>query len=170
MNKKAHSNAYKIVMISAVFFLSASFGVFADTTGTLTLQGYVPEILDITVTPTGNQTGLDLSIDETDVEVATVVERSNKKTGYTVTLESANNGNFAGLDAGNTDVLPYTLSYDGTSVDLSGGSAVITDEDGKSSGGRNGASRSVSISYTGSGELLYEDDYEDILTFTIAAK
>lgn len=145
----------------------------AQTTGSVTLTGTVPAVLDITVTALPAASSLDLSVDTTNLAVATVVERSNKKGGYTVTLESANakvlGGSaafFKSADPANTDTLTYSISYGGTPVTLSAGSALVTDSNTKTLG--TGTSKTVAISYTGA--FLYEDSYSDTLTFTITAK
>lgn len=150
--------------------------VFAATTGSLTVQGTVPAVLDITVTATAAANTLDLTTDVADLAVATVVERSNKKAGYTVTLQSANGvtsslstGRFKSADVANGDYLDYSLKYGGSSVTFTNGIATITDSSTKTTG--TGASKNLTISYTGaSGVLLYEDTYLDTLTFTIIAK
>lgn len=74
----------------------------------------------------------------------------------------------ARADAGNSDTLAYTMTYGGTAVSLSSGTAVVTDVTTKSNAA--GTDNELRISYTGSGQFLYEDTYEDTLTFTITAK
>jgi len=115
---------------------------------------------------------LDLSVD-TNTAVATVVERSNKKGGYTVSVESLNAVSsgatqpyFKSTDPGNADTLSYALTYGGTTVTFSSGSAIVTDSNTRTTGA--GESREVRVSYTGA--FLYEDSYSDTLTFTITAK
>ncbi|TVR59334.1 MAG: hypothetical protein EA426_07320 [Spirochaetaceae bacterium] len=147
----------------------------AQTTGTLLLRGTVPAILEVTVTPEPAANSLDLSIDVTDLHVATVNERSNNLGGYTITLSSANaaaegtsDGVFLSADVDNDDALQYSITYDGDAVVFGGGSAIVADVNGRTSA--LGNSRDVRISYTGSAEFMYADEYEDTLTFTIAAK
>ena len=159
--------------ITIFAIICAGTAMFAGTTGTLTLTGTVSGVLDITVTSTATASDLNLLVDQSDVEVATIVEKSNKVGGYTVQLESANavaaNSNVATLNGtgANTDVLEYSLSYDGNAVSFSNGVAVITDA--SSTTGSSGVTKSMSISYTGD-DGLAEDTYSDTLTFTIAAK
>lgn len=147
----------------------------AETTGTLSLQGTVPGILEITVTPEAGAGSLDLGVDAVNVAVATVVERSNKKAGYTVTLESFNavagsaaDAYFANTDPAVESSLQYTISYGGNAVALSNGAAVISDVVGKTNA--SGSSKAVTISYNGATDFPYEGTYSDTLTFTIAAK
>lgn len=160
----------KITILAVVFAILFSVGtISAATEGTLLLQGTVPAVLEITVTPeSGVNDALDLSADITDLKVATVLERSNKKAGYTVTLSSANNGVFQNTDTTYDYSLDYTLAYDGSEIDLSSGSAEITNESVKTTGA--GTSKNVTISYNGEADFPYEGTYTDTLTFTIAAK
>jgi hypothetical protein len=178
MNEKKYS-IYKRFNGKAAFLLILLAGTIsmtgAATTGTLVLQGTVPGILEITITPEPGSSALDLSIDAANLKVATVNERSNKKAGYTVSVESAN-AKAAGIDTpyfDNTDPdvsssLDYQISYGGNAVALSGGSAIISDTAVKTSG--TGTSSDVAISYNGAAAFPYEGNYSDTLTFTIAAK
>lgn len=167
MTERKNTRIYKKAFIFAVLFLIATAGTFAAKTGTLELRGTVPEILEITINSNGAQS-LDLSQNVSGLNVGNVVERSNKKTGYTVTVESANGGNFQSSDTANTDALDYILSYDGSSVTLTNGAVEVSNVDGKTAS--DGASNALNISYNGADSFLYEDTYSDTLTFTIAAK
>jgi hypothetical protein len=162
----------KTIGFTLVLLGIAALPLMAQTTGTLTLTGTVPPILRITVTALPAASALDLSSD-TDTAVATVVERSNKKGGYTVSVESLNaitDGTaqpfFKSIDAANGDTLAYNLTYGGTTITFTGGSAIVTDSNTRTTGA--GESREVRVSYTGA--FLYEDTYNDTLTFTITAK
>jgi len=161
-------------IIVSLMILAAIAGVAtAQTTGTTDLIGTVPAILSITVTANATASNLDLSTDQTDLVVGTVVEKSNKKAGYDVTIQSANAGAgasafFKSADAGNTDTLTYTVKYGGNPVTFSGGSANVSNVTAKTPA--TGTSNDVSISYTGSTANLTEDTYGDTLTFTITAK
>ncbi|WP_319477637.1 hypothetical protein [Marispirochaeta aestuarii] len=162
----------KLIIIAAVLAV-LTVVVSAQTSGTLFLQGSVPEILEITVNAEPGSDALDLSVDASGVKVATVIERSNKRTGYTVTLESSN-AMAAGsdtpqfVDTTGTASLNYSISYGGSGITLSSGSAVISDVSTKSPG--SGAANDVAISYNGATDFPYEGTYSDTLTFTIAAK
>lgn len=172
---KANSITYKKIFIMAMLIVFSAAAASAATTGTLTLQGSVPEILEISVNADPNASDLDLTIDASNVKVATVVEKSNKTAGYTVTLESQNAA-AANVDTGllaldSTDVdysLSYEITYGGNAVTLSNGSAVISDVSTKTAG--TGNANDVAISYNGASEFPYEGSYSDTLTFTIAAK
>ena len=149
--------------------------LFAATSGTIVLQGTVPVILEVIVTTDPAAGSLDLSQNVTDVLVGTVVERSNKKAGYTVTIDSTNAVNagsnvarFESADPANLDTLDFTISYGGVPVALSSGSATVSDQVVKTAAAGN--SNEVRISYDGTTAFMYEDAYTDTLTFTITAK
>jgi hypothetical protein len=148
---------------------------FAATTGTLTLSGTVSGMLEIAVTPAAAASALDLTVDVTDLAVATVNERSNRKAGYTVVVSSANAlaaaANQAFLQSAdplNPDTLDYTLTYDGAAVALVAGSAQVSDVWAKTPA--SGTDKELCISYSGSSSFLNADAYADTLTFTITAK
>lgn len=171
-------NTYtKITILAVLMVLAASLGLSAQvtTTGTLNLSGSVPGILEITVTPDAGAASLDLGIDAANTRVADVTERSNKKAGYTVSIESANAATsgsdsafFSNTDPAVSSTLSYTITYGGSAVTLVGGSATVSDVAGKSTAA--GTVNEVAISYNGASDFPYEGTYEDTLTFTIAAK
>jgi hypothetical protein len=161
--------------ILAFALMALAAPAFAATSGTLTLQGTVAGILEISVTPTPAASALDLTANTTELLVATVNERSNRKAGYTVTVQSANaaaaSANAAFLksvDALNADTLGYTMSYAGAAVALVGGVAQVSDVSAKTAAG--GTDKELRISYDGAASFLNADDYADTLTFTITAK
>lgn len=164
----------KIVAILVIGLIAVS-TLFSATTGTVTLVGTVPGILEISIVEESVASSLDLTADEPDLLIASITERSNKKAGYTVTLESENavedssgQAHFDSSDSGNTDTLNYSMTYGGAVVSLASGSAVVTDQTTKTSG--TGDIKELRVSYSGSSVFLYEDTYEDTLTFTITAK
>ena len=143
------------------------------TSVSITPQGTVSSVIEISVAPIAGYNTLDLAVNATDVDIANITERANSKNGYTVTLASANAGStstpkFAGATAGNTDVLPYSIKYNGTTVSLSSGEAIVTDASAKTSG--TGVTKLLEISYLGASSFLNADSYSDTLTLTIAAK
>jgi hypothetical protein len=102
-------SAYLAALVGCAYLSNAA------TTGTVSPGGTVGGVLQITVTPQGTPSGLDLTAVGADVSIATVTERSNHKTGYTVTLTSANavatavnTAYFKGADA-NPETLNYTI-------------------------------------------------------------
>jgi hypothetical protein len=160
-------------IVAVIALTAVAIPGFSATTGTLLLQGTVPGILEITVSALPAASALDLSANAANLAVASVTERSNRKAGYTVTLQSANAGAgnaffFKSADVANPDTLAYTLSYDGVPVSLVAGSALVTDASAKTAAA--GVVKGLSISYSGAASYLNEDTYADTLTFTIAAK
>ena len=162
----------KKITILAVALLSISSIAFAQQlsdSASLTISGTVEKFVSIAITPTGN-TGLNLATDLTDHSVASVNEYSNVAAGYTVEVESANNWQLLGQTNG--DALSYTATYDSASVDQSIATATITDANDRTGGFGDvtGVDKVFAISYSGANANLYNDYYEDTLTFTITAK
>jgi hypothetical protein len=136
----------------------------AATTGTLLLRGTVPRLLEITVSPEAIASTLPLDTTQSNTLVAVVNEKSNSKTGYNVSISSANLGKLV-HESETSSVVNYNLSYDGNAVDLAAGDVFTY-----SGAGANNNNRNVNISYTGiDHDLLIEGDYSDTVTFTIAA-
>lgn len=132
----------------------------AATVGTLNLQGVVPAVLSITITPEPLATNLPLDTTQSNVKVAEAVEVSNSATGYSVDIVSANNGQLVN----GSDTINYTLSYGGSAIDLANGDAVT------GASGAVNASKDINISYTGVDyALLTQGTYSDQVTFTISA-
>lgn len=137
---------------------------FAATSGTLLLRGTVPRLLEITVTPESIASTLPLDTTQANVLVAVVNEKANSKTGYQVSISSANQGKLV-HESVNSSSVNYALRYNGSAVDLSTGQTFTY-----SGAGANNNNRNVDISYTGVAyDLLIEGDYSDTVTFTIAA-
>lgn len=152
-----------IFLTSALLLLSSA--SFAATTGTLLLQGVVAQKISVSVTAASAASTLDLSASQTDLAVASVNEISNSKTGYKMTISSANLGKLKRTDG--SDVFAYSLKYNGSAVALS--SAAGTTITNSSAAAVN-ANKAVTISYTGSAaETMVEGTYADTVTFTIAA-
>lgn len=135
----------------------------AATTGTLLLRGHINGVLSVEVDPVGTtNTSLDLTTTQTNLAVANVKERSNQG-GYKITITSLNLSSL--LRTTGPQVIPYTMRYGGSSVDLStaAGTSFTTTGSGLLSN-----DKAVEISYTGVPESsLLPGDYEDIVTFTI---
>jgi hypothetical protein len=159
-------------ILAVVAMIAVALPGFSATTGTLLLQGTVPGILEISVAALPAASA-HLTANRASLPVANVTERSNRKAGYTVTLQSANAGAgnaffFKSADLLNLDTLAYTLSYDGAPVSLVAGTALVTDASAKTPAA--GVAKGLAISYSGAASYLNEDAYADTLTFTITAK
>ena len=162
----------KFVMF-ALSALLVGGSAFAATTASITISGSVPAILEISVTPAPAASNLPLTSSVSDLPVATVVERSNKKAGYFVRLESANavaaGSSVAAFGSPETpDTMPYIIKYGGNAVSFSNGVALVSDVSSKTNA--SGTSRLVSVSFDGANHFLDESTYGDTLTFTVIAK
>lgn len=144
--------------------LSAS----AATTGSLTLQGTVAQVLSIGVTPTdgtpGDATysGIDLHTTSAGLLVANASELSNSNTGYKVkvtydgVMENA-------ID--NSTPFSYSLLYNDSAV-ATGTDTVVTNN----GSGVYNLAKTVKIAYTGvAQENLVAGTYSDTVQFTIEA-
>ena len=134
--------------------------VAADTSGSLTISGTVAAIMSLTFS-TNSYTALPITDGATDLTLATITEICNGKSGYTVTISSANKSYLKGADSSNSDSLGYTLSYGGSSVDLAtSGSATVSSSSKTAAAGM---AKAVKISFASS--YLNADTYSDKLTF-----
>ncbi|TVQ28420.1 MAG: hypothetical protein EA382_01995 [Spirochaetaceae bacterium] len=147
--------------------------VLADS-AVVSMVGRMARLLDIYAVREPGIRTMDLTATVADRLIATIHERSNSATGYTVTLSSANLTADSGqpgpffLHGGGSERLPYSLTYGGAAVvGWSGGAAVVTDSDGITASGW--LTRELRIAYAGS-DTLAAGDYQDVLTVTISAK
>ena len=140
----------------------------------LTVYGRMAELIDIYSIREPGIRFMDLTITQTNKLIATVNERSNSATGYTVSVTSRNLANDGGatepffLQSSAAGTLTYSLTYDGAAVgSWSAGTAELTDSSVTTA--PEWVSKQLQISYSGS-PALPAGDYEDILTLTISAK
>ncbi|MFW5689192.1 MAG: spore coat protein U domain-containing protein [Spirochaetota bacterium] len=148
--------------------------VLSDTVD-VAVTGRMAQLVDIYADREPDIRSMDLTTIATNRLIATVHERSNSVTGYTVAITSANlaadTGGatvpfFAHLAGGGT--LDYSLTYGGSAVGpWSGGSALVVDSTAITA--PEWISRDLRISYSGSASLD-AGDYEDRLVLTISAK
>ncbi|MFW5801609.1 MAG: hypothetical protein ACOCVC_06225 [Spirochaeta sp.] len=156
------------------FFVIMLFGALAlpafaqwEQSGSLTVQGNMPLIVELQIEDAN--TTLQLEEAATDVLIATVRERSNSTSGYTLSLTSANAGELAD-DTGDSS-LAYTLSYGGTEVDLTSGTIVANSSTSRTPA--QGVEQEVLVSHgsgDADGDFLPEGQYTDTLTFEITAQ
>jgi hypothetical protein len=140
----------------------------AAPTGTVTINGRVPAVCDVVVTPeAGSQNIPDISLGDTDRIVATVNENCNNVGGYTMTLVGTNSGDHTGLfiDSVSSDTHPFTVTYDSIAAPAGG---VVTNVNAP---GIN-LDKTVRISYPADANLTPSAGftYAETLIFTIAAK
>lgn len=154
----------KFLAVTALVTLTTT-SAFAATTGSLLLQGIVAKKVNIVVTPVAVASALDLGTTQSDLKVATVNEQSNSKTGYKVTITSANLGKLKRTDG--AEVFSYSLKYAGAAVGLT--SAAGTTFTNSSASAVN-VNKDLNISYTGvAAESMVEGTYSDTVTLNIAA-
>lgn len=155
-------STFKTLAITTVLATLSSQS-FAALSGTLLLKGNVPAVLAISVDAEAIASSLPLDTTQTDTLVAVVNEKSNSTSGYKVSISSDNAGKLV-HESESASTITYSLSYDGQSVDLANGDeftygSAPVDVD-----------RDVTISYTGKEHTeLFEGDYSDTVTFSIAA-
>jgi hypothetical protein len=154
----------KNLLIALTFSLTTS-AVYSATVGTLLLQSNVPTKIAIVVTPVSVASALDLSTTQADLKVATVNESSNSKTGYKVTITSANLGKLKRTDG--SEVFSYSLKYGGSAVGLSTASGSVFTN---ASASIVNVNKDLNVSYTGiTPESMIEGTYQDTLTLNIAS-
>lgn len=154
--------------VAVVVILHASAPALAAQTGTVTINGQVPAVCDVIVTPEAAATNIaDISAGDTNLVVATVNENCNNVDGYTMTVAGTNSSDHTGLfvDSVSGDHHPFTITYDNVAVPVSG---VVTDMNAP---GIN-LDKTVRITYASDGSLTPSTGftYAETLTFTIAAK
>ena len=165
----------KLALVALVMLFFAVAAVTGDTVKTatigtnasITISGSVAQIVELKVTEYTAANTLDLDgTADLDVLIANVVERVNHKTGYKVYLTSTNKSVLAG-SAGNTDTIPYNLTYNSETVVFDTvGTAIITDFGSKTS--KAGSSKDLRLKTNTLMDLFpYADTYTDTLVFAI---
>lgn len=154
-------------IITLLTFILTTLPVHGAIIGNALLQGKVSARVSIEVFPEVIATSLDLSTTQTDLKVASYREKSNAiLAGYRVTITSANLGKLKRVDG--ADVFPYTLKYDGTTLNLST-TAGTTYERWHIF--PVSTLRNLTISYTGKpAEQMTAGTYADTITLQIEAR
>lgn len=154
----------KLLAVTALIALTST-STFAATTGTLLLQGIVAQKVSVAVTAQSVASALDLSTTQTDLKVGSVNVQSNSKTGYKLTISSANLGKLKRTDG--AEVMGYTLKYGGAAVGLSTSAGTTFTN---SAGSIVNVNNDINVSYTGvAAESMVEGTYQDTVTLSIAA-
>lgn len=162
---------YNRILIAALTGLTPLFYAVSGqsaTTGTVTINGMVPAVCAVVVAPEAGALNIaDISIGDSNRLVATVTETCNDPDGYTMTVVGTNSTNHTGLfkDTVSNDTHPFTITYNNVAV-ASGG--VVTDANAPGIG----LARPVKITYSTDATLTPSAafTYQEVLTFTIAAK
>ena len=150
-----------------ILFTFLSRAAFSVESGKLLIRGPIERRISLVVTPEAIASALDLTTTQSDLKVATLNERSNSKTGYIVSVTSANLGKMKMLDG--AEVFSYTMKLDGAPVGLSTSTGSIFTR--STTATPVNINRNVTISYNGKAiENMTEGIYSDTVTFNIAAR
>lgn len=158
----------------ATVFLLAGLGVgaagpvgAADGKNSIGLTGTVPTRCDLAVKPRDAASSLGFA--SSSIDVATVREICQNRSGYTIRLLSKNgartgseNGVLSAEDA--QGGVPYTITYGGAPVRFVNGAAVVQIANGKT--GLDGIDRVLSVSVNGSPKQA-DAAYSDVLVIAI---
>lgn len=141
----------------------------AQQSAAITLRGYVPETSTLTLVEAHEIVSTDLRAPVHGALVARLLEQSNSRSGYVITLtsESAERQGQTALLAARTDGrLAYHVSYDGAPLQFVGGKAEIQRRERT-----RGQPRQSDIRITTDGEAgLPPGAYADTLIIAIAAR
>jgi hypothetical protein len=129
------------------------------------IEGIVPEEVSIKINPRPRATNLNLSAAPVGLRIATVVEKSNSSTGYSISAKSLN-GSL--LKNGNLDELRYLISYD------NGPKTTLTTSETEmkrvNAGNVIKYKSPVTITYTGKpASEMVQGTYSDTIIFTISS-
>lgn len=167
--------------MAAVITASLAFSAtsFAADSGSVTVQGTVAPVNELTVAAQTGFNALNLTTGATDLTVAVVNEKNNDPDGYTVTLVSANaqaagsaQARMKGADTANATEINYSIKYGVAALEAAvvlsaTGSAVVTTTTAATA--EAGADKNLKITFAGA-TWRNADTYSDTLTLTIAAK
>ena len=148
------------ILVGGVFLAS---NVFAATSGTLLLTGFIPKQVSIVVTPLAAASNLNLEVSQTSLNVGSLTGSSNSGAGYRISVASTNLGKLVHTSTP-TSFVPYTLKIDTSTYNLGTGSFIDF------TGIGNFTAKQISISYTGvDGNLFKDGSYTDSIVFSISA-
>jgi hypothetical protein len=151
--------------------LGTAGAAWAQSSGTLTIQGTVAAVNTIAVAPQSGYNTLNISGGVSGQNVANITETSNDRNGYTVTMTSLNAGAsgsslFLAEPGPGTNTVPYSLTYNSVAVSFSSGSATLTSATSRTA--LAGVVKALAITIAAS--WVDAATYSDTLTFTIAGK
>ncbi len=155
----------KLLLLTIVLFTQV---LNAQQTTSLTISGYVDEVVNLSITPKGEYGRLNLHSDSVDLPIATIFESSNASKRYLVKARSENNSKIKNADG--DEHIPYHMKYgQGPLMVLSQTDQIIKDQ---SVGGLYSSSgKVVSISFKGvAATTLTSGLYKDTITFTIESR
>jgi hypothetical protein len=167
------TNMKKYIALTMTLLGTVVAGLAQTASGTLTIQGTVASTVSITVAPLGGYNTLDIANGVSAQSVANITEKTNDKNGYTVAMTSLNAGGsgsslFLKDTAGGSgnDTVPYSLTYNGSTVTFGSGSATLTDVSSRTA--QAGVVKALAVTIASS--WVNSAAYADTLTFTITGK
>lgn len=158
------------IVIALTGLISGASSAFGASKASLFLVGEVEVINELYVTPVlGDLDALNIVDGESSRNIASVEEKSNNTTGYTITMESTNTGKLE-HNNGTSDVA-YTIKYGIASAIAPGapGAAVLVKTVATLTA-LTTATTPVLITVAAGGGLLPAGAYTDTLTFTMTAQ
>jgi hypothetical protein len=154
-----------LLAVLSLAFPEAARAYTNTTTGTVNLAGSVALVCSLSVNSSGATTVFpNISQGTTNTSLGTITETCNDANGYKVTLTTANNEQFKGSTS-NT-LIPYGLTYNGSAVSFSSGSATITPSGSRTTPA--GVSKSLNITFPAG--FYTADSYSDTLTITMISQ
>jgi len=158
----------KIKNVLVLLFLVMTVSVFAATDNAdLDLTGFIGEVVDVTITPEAVASSIDLTVDHTNLLVATANEFCNVAAGYTVSLEALN-GEFVNTTDG-SQTLDYLISYGALSDTNLAAATAVTGTDTVSNTPAAGVDVPVHLTHTAA-TTQTDGTYTETITFTITNK
>ncbi len=173
------SNFFK----SVIALLAVSSFLYADSdSASITVKGYITEVVSVSVSETNGLDNIDLNSSITDQEIGQISLSSNAKDGFTVSLQTTNDLNFKGNGSARQEAR-YTLKYlnitgaeksigkseDGSNIVYTDGSGAVIENIGTQSSVTNVSNRTLKINYSDA-NLLWEPEFSDSITITVASK
>jgi len=161
----------KQITLIIALFASATAGLAQSSSANIIISGSVAAQAAITATAAPALTDTELNSGVVDKQMSVVNEKSNRHVGYWVALKSANaaaasssQARMNGISAGNTDVINYSIKYNGVAVTLGiTGQATVTLDAAKTP--QAGIDKNLTITI-GAG-FPAADTYSDTITLTL---
>ncbi len=161
----------KQITLIIALFATATAGFAQSSSATVIISGSVAPVAAITATAAPALTDTELNSGVVDKQMSVVNEKSNRHVGYWVALKSANaaaasssQARMNGISAGNTDVINYSIKYNGVAVTLGiTGQATVTTDAAKTP--QAGIDKNLTITI-GAG-FPAADTYSDTITLTL---
>lgn len=154
------------VLAGLLIALPQAAGAYTNsTTGTVNVNGSVALVCSLSVSSSGATTTFsNMTQGTSNTLLGTITEICNDSNGYKVTLTTTNNENFKG--ATSSTLIPYSLTYNGSSVAFSSGSATITPTGSRTT--PLGVSKGLTITFPAG--FYTADSYSDTLTVTMVSQ